>query len=161
LKLGVGIVGTGVAAAVVAPAIPYVFFPLGHEITKGTGQFVVVGDRSLFSADPTKVDIYAERVDAWNRVENVKLGSAWVAERDGTLVAYSSVCPHLGCAIDFDVDERKFKCPCHRSAFGLDGSREEGPAPRGLDTLEIKDEDGAVSVLYERFRQGIEAKETV
>ncbi len=161
LKIGVGVLGTGVAAAVVAPAVPYVLFPLDHEVTKGGGEFVVVGDRSQFSPQPTKVDIFAEKFDAWNRIERVKLGSAWVADRDGELVAFSTVCPHLGCAIDFDADAGKFKCPCHRSAFALDGAREEGPAPRGLDTLQIKDEDGAVAVLYERFKQGTEDKERV
>lgn len=161
LKIGVGVLGTGIAATVVAPAVPYVLFPLDHEVTKGGGEFVVVGDRSQFSAVPTKVDIFAEKIDAWNRIERVKLGSAWVVDREGELVAFSTVCPHLGCAIDFDADARKFKCPCHRSAFGLDGAREEGPAPRGLDTLQVKDDDGAVAVLYERFRQGTEDKETV
>lgn len=161
LKVGVGVLGTGIAATVAAPAVRYLLFPLDHEITSGSDEFVVVGDRSQFSAVPLKVDIFAERVDAWNRIERVKLGSAWVAERDGALVAYSTVCPHLGCAIDYDGDAGKFKCPCHRSAFGLDGAREEGPAPRGLDTLEIKDEDGTVAVMYQRFRQGKKSKEPV
>ena len=61
-----------------------------------------------------------------------KVGSAWVLREGDKLTAYSSVCPHLGCAVDFDTDDTKFKCPCHHSVFDLTGKVEGGPAPREL-----------------------------
>lgn len=161
LKVGVGALGAGLATVVVAPALRYALWPLaeGVEVTSGGDEFVVVGSRSQFGAEPVKVDIYADRVDAWNRIENVKIGSAWVVEIDGELHAYSTVCPHLGCAVDYSPELGKFKCPCHRSAFGLDGTAEEGPAPRPLDTLEIEpQDDGLIAIRYERFKQGVEDK---
>jgi len=82
-------------------------------------------------------------------------------EVDGKLTAFSTVCPHLGCAVDFDAAAGKFKCPCHRSAFGVAGTVEEGPSPRALDTLEVREEGGLVSIRYQRFRQGVAAKEVV
>jgi menaquinol-cytochrome c reductase iron-sulfur subunit len=84
-----------------------------------------------------------------------------VLERDGALHAFSTVCPHLGCAVDYDPAAGKFKCPCHRSAFGLDGSVEAGPSPRPLDALEVKEEDGLVAIRLVRYRQGIAQKEPV
>ena len=99
----------------------------------------------------------ADRVDAWNRVEDVKIGSAWVVEIDGELHAFSSVCPHLGCAVEWSAEMSKFKCPCHRSAFAVDGTAEEGPAPRPLDALAIESrEGGLIAIRYERFKQGVE-----
>ncbi|MFO7561744.1 MAG: ubiquinol-cytochrome c reductase iron-sulfur subunit [Enhygromyxa sp.] len=161
LKVGVGALGAGLATVVVAPALRYALWPLaeGVEVSSGGEDFVIVGNRSQFGAQPVKVDIYADRVDAWNRIENVKIGSAWVVERDGELHAFSSVCPHLGCAVDYSAEIGKFKCPCHRSAFALDGTPEEGPAPRPLDALAIEPrEGGLVAIRYERFKQGVEDK---
>ncbi len=162
LKIGVGVVGAGVACVAVAPAVGFVWFPVDQPVTSGGGDFVIVAKREMFAAgEPVKVDVYADVVDAWNRMKNVRLGSAWIMERDGEYIAYSTVCPHLGCAIDYDQANERFYCPCHRSAFSLDGEREEGPSPRGLDRLEVKDEDGIISLMYQRFKQGTEAKEPV
>lgn len=159
LKVGVGVVGAGLAGVVAVPALRAVLFPLDADITSGGEDFVVVGDRSMFGKDPVKVDIYADRIDAWNRTRNVKIGSAWVVEQDGKLVAFSTVCPHLGCAVDYEAALGKFKCPCHRSAFGLDGTPEEGPAPRPLDTLELEERESLIAIRYQRFKQGSDGKE--
>ncbi len=159
LKVGVGVIGAGLATVVAAPALKAVLWPLDAEITSGGEDFVVVGERSQFGNQPVKVDIYADRTDAWNRTKNVKIGSAWVVEVEGELVAYSTVCPHLGCAVDYSADVGKFKCPCHRSAFGLDGTAEEGPAPRPLDTLEVEEREKLVAIRYARFKTGVESKE--
>jgi menaquinol-cytochrome c reductase iron-sulfur subunit len=161
LKVGVGALGAGLATVVVAPALRYALWPLaeGVEVTSGGEDFVVVGSKTQFGAEPVKVDIYADRIDAWNRVQNVKIGSAWVVEIDGQLHAFSTVCPHLGCAVDWSAELSKFKCPCHRSAFALDGTPEEGPAPRSLDALEVESREGhLVAIRYERFKQGVEEK---
>jgi Rieske Fe-S protein len=161
LKVGVGAVSAGVACVAGIPAIGYLVYPMRNEVTSGgSGTFIEVGKNTQFGPDkPVKVDLIADRVDAWNRTKNVKIGSAWVLEREGRLVAYSTVCPHLGCAIDYDEGMGKFKCPCHESAFGLDGSREEGPAPRGLDELETETNDeGFVSIRFQRYKQGAKDK---
>jgi menaquinol-cytochrome c reductase iron-sulfur subunit len=161
LKLGTGALGAGLAAVVVAPAVRFTLWPLaeGVEVTSGGDEFVVVGNRRQFGATPVRVDIYADRVDAWNRTTNVKIGSAWVVEIDGKLHAFSTVCPHLGCAVDWSPEQGKFKCPCHRSAFDLHGTPEEGPAPRPLDALEVDEpKAGLVAIRYERFKQGVEDK---
>lgn len=153
--------GAGLAGTVAAPAAKLVLFPLHEDVTSGGGTFVVVGDRSQFSATPRRVEIFADRKDAWNRVTRVRIGAAFVAVRGGRLSAFSTICPHLGCGIDFDEGAECFKCPCHRSSFDLDGAVTEGPAPRGLDALDIEDRDGSIAVLYQRFRQGVSDKEVL
>ena len=159
LKAGVGIVGTGLACAVAVPAAKFLGFPLSNETTSGSDAFVLVGRRDMFGKDPVKVDVFTDRVDAWNRARQVKVGSAWVLEREGALIALSTRCPHLGCAIDWNGNAGHFECPCHESAFSDRGTRQEGPSPRDMDTLEVADEEGLVSIRYRRFKQGIEDKE--
>lgn len=159
LKAGVGVLGCGLAAIPAVPAIGYVLHPLGRE--RAAGAFLPVGARAQFSATPVRVDLHADRVDAWSRERDVKLGSCWVVEQDGKLQAFSTACPHLGCAVDYEAGEGKFKCPCHRSAFSAKGEVEAGPSPRPLDTLEVEEKDGLVAIRFQRFRQGVPGKEPV
>lgn len=42
-------------------------------------------------------------------------------------------CPHLGCALRWNKDERTWDCPCHGSRFTRDGRLLDGPAQEGLD----------------------------
>lgn len=36
---------------------------------------------------------------------------------DGDIVAYSSLCTHMGCPVAYDAERKVFKCACHYSIF--------------------------------------------
>ncbi len=55
---------------------------------------------------------------------------------DGLLALYWK-CPHLGCTVPWDDDERRFRCPCHGSIYDYVGRRLAGPAPRPLDLMRV------------------------
>lgn len=57
---------------------------------------------------------------------------------DKTLHAFSAVCPHLGCIVQWNSDEKSFDCPCHGSRFAADGTVLNGPAESNLSNLHIK-----------------------
>lgn len=159
---GAGVLGACVAGLSAAPALSMLTHPLNTPTTSGSDAFIPAGKLAQFQGSmPVKVDLYADKVDAWNRVVNVKIGSAWVMQREGQLVAMSTVCPHLGCAIDYDAEGGKFVCPCHDSFFSLDGAVQTGPSPRGMDGLEVKADGDLVAIRYQRFRQGTEDREPV
>lgn len=154
--------GACVAGITAAPALSMLTHPLRTPTTSGSDAFIPAGKLAQFEGTvPIKVDLYADKVDAWNRVVQVKIGSAWVMQHEDKLVAMSTVCPHLGCAIDFDAEGGKFVCPCHDSYFSLDGAVETGPSPRGMDALEVQTQGELVAIRYQRFRQGTETKEPV
>ena len=54
---------------------------------------------------------------------------------DGTLIAVSATCTHLGCQVNWNRAERSWDCPCHGSRFAPDGTVLQGPA---VHRLEIK-----------------------
>jgi menaquinol-cytochrome c reductase iron-sulfur subunit len=160
LKIGIGVLGCGLGAVPIVPALGY----LVHPLRMGPGEagaMLPAGKRSAFGKVPVRVDLYADRHDAWSRESNVKLGSCWVLEHEGKLQALSTSCPHLGCSVDFDAGSSKFKCPCHRSAFDLTGKVEAGPAPRPMDSLDVEEKNGLVSIRFQRFHQGKPTKEPV
>lgn len=41
-------------------------------------------------------------------------------------------CPHLGCALKWNPQERSWDCPCHGSRFDRDGKRLDNPATGDL-----------------------------
>jgi menaquinol-cytochrome c reductase iron-sulfur subunit len=157
---GAGALGVCVAGVTAAPALSFLTHPLRTPTTSGSDAFIPAGKLAQFKGGtPVKVDLYADKVDAWNRVVEVKIGSAWVFEQGGELRAMSTVCPHLGCAIDYDAGNAKFVCPCHDSFFSLEGAVETGPSPRGMDALELATQGDLVTIRYQRFKQGTDVKE--
>ena len=116
---------------------------------------------TLREGEPKRVALIADHRDAWTLERDVELGAAWLVRRGAGVVAWSTTCPHLGCAVDKSATAAGFNCPCHDSSFDANGKRLNGPSPRDLDELETRVEDGMVMVDFRRFRQGVPEKEPV
>ena len=65
---------------------------------------------------------------------------------DGSLLALSRTCTHLGCTLPWVEEKKQFVCPCHGSTFSLTGEVITSPAPRPLDTFPVRIENGIVKV---------------
>jgi Rieske Fe-S protein len=158
-----GLIGTTLSA----PALLFLMDPLRRRHDGGKAAAVPVArEKDVPDLDrggqPLRATVVAKNVrDAWSRVPEVKQGSVWLYRRGGELTCLSTTCPHAGCAIDYDEKRNIFACPCHKSAFGLDGVRREGPSPRDMDRLEVEVKDGEVLCRYQRFRTAISDKETI
>lgn len=119
-------------------------------------------DALKIGEEPKLFHIIAERKDAWTRHEKTPIGSVFIERQsEETLVVFSSICPHLGCAVEFRGNTDAFYCPCHNSTFARDGEINDpgSPSARGLDTLEWEvREEGEVWVKFERFQTGKKEK---
>jgi menaquinol-cytochrome c reductase iron-sulfur subunit len=106
---------------------------------------------------PRKFPVLASRTDAWNKYINVPIGAVYLRRADGNQVqALNVVCPHAGCFVDFSAERGNFLCPCHNSAFSVEGTLKQGsPSPRSLDDLkvEIRNEN-EVWVAFQNFEAG-------
>jgi glycine/D-amino acid oxidase-like deaminating enzyme/nitrite reductase/ring-hydroxylating ferredoxin subunit len=58
-------------------------------------------------------------------------------DASGTLHSFSAVCPHLGCVVQWNADEKTFDCPCHGSRFSKEGVVINGPAVSNLERIKI------------------------
>jgi cytochrome b6-f complex iron-sulfur subunit len=66
---------------------------------------------------------------------------------DGGMLAVYRRCTHLGCAVPYEPAQGQFVCPCHGSAFTMDGDVLNAPAPRPLDLFRLAlNDDGEIIV---------------
>jgi Rieske Fe-S protein len=157
LVLAAGAGTCAIAAAAACPSVLLAAAPLSPSLRGGGGRWVrTVALDQLGEGKARRVSVVDDRRDAWLVEKGVVLGSVWLVRRGRDVIAFSAVCPHLGCSVNAVADG--FACPCHTSAFDSGGKRVSGPAPRDLDTLATKVEDGHVMVDFRRFRIGIDAK---
>ncbi len=65
----------------------------------------------------------------------------------GEFRAFSAVCTHLNCTVQYRSDMEHIWCACHNGHFDLTGRNIAGPPPRPLDPFDValKGEDVVVS----------------
>jgi menaquinol-cytochrome c reductase iron-sulfur subunit len=109
---------------------------------------------------PQIFTVYDDVVDAWNKFADQPIGRVFLRKlTDGSVTAFNVRCPHLGCAVDYRSSHNDYFCPCHMSAFNLDGQKENEIPPRGMDSLDVKIKNKAeVWVRYQFFKAGTPEK---
>jgi Rieske Fe-S protein len=152
-----GVVGCG---ALALPIARFLAAPASGGAAPGLWIKTVPLD-SLVEGVPKRVVLIADHRDAWTLEKQVELGAAWLVRGAAGVSAWSTVCPHLGCAVDRRATGPGFNCPCHDSSFDPEGRRLDGPSPRDLDALGTRVDDGFVYVQFQRFRQGTRDKQPI
>ncbi len=93
--------------------------------------------------------ITAGQVDSFvpDSVTAIPEGQFYLARlKDGSFLALSHTCTHLGCSLPWDVSAHKFICPCHGSTFAISGEVLTPPAIRGLNNYPLRIENGTIRV---------------
>lgn len=54
-------------------------------------------------------------------------------DEQGQVFLVSTKCPHLGCQLEWNPDEKSWDCPCHGSRFDYRGRLIDNPAQSGLE----------------------------
>jgi menaquinol-cytochrome c reductase iron-sulfur subunit len=155
----------GLVAMVVAlPGLAYLLSPLRRKGQEG-GFHTLTRLNQLEVGVPRSFAIIEERLDSWVRYPREPVGSVWlVRQPDGSeppVVALQAECPHLGCSINLKADRTGFLCPCHTSAFTLEGRPTNQVPPRPMDRLDVElstGENPEVRVRFQRFRTVSEEK---
>jgi menaquinol-cytochrome c reductase iron-sulfur subunit len=150
----------GLIAGVVALgwAVPLAIYGIRPALLRRSPQWTDAGALDQLGVNqPRELDVVVSRRDGWRQINAVK--SFWAYRTsEGHVVAYASACPHLGCSYQWREGQKRFVCPCHLSIFSLDGAVLGGPAPRPLDTLQVRVDGGRLFVLPEDFKAGISQK---
>ena len=95
--------------------MPMTRFALDPVLRKAGTDMVAVAQVKDITTEPKRFDFKVKQVDGWYKSEEPK--SAWVhKDESGDIVAFSPVCKHLGCTVNWNSDKahpNQFFCPCH------------------------------------------------
>lgn len=148
---------TGLSSAFIglSLAIPLIGYVISPALKRRKESWMSVGKvEALPVGDPKDLNYSMTVQDGW--LEAKKTTAVWALKhQDGTVTVFSPICPHLGCGYRWDSHDRQFKCPCHGSVYDVAGKVLDGPAPRPLDVLPSKIENGELLVIYKEFKSGL------
>jgi Rieske Fe-S protein len=65
----------------------------------------------------------------------------------GEYRAFSAVCTHLDCTVQYSIGEKLIWCACHNGRYDLTGKNISGPPPRPLEpfTVNVRGDEIVVS----------------
>jgi Rieske Fe-S protein len=75
-----------------------------------------------------------------------------VRTAEGEIRAFSAVCSHLDCTVQFKSDTSQLWCACHNGTYDLGGNVVSGPPPRGLEkfVVNIRGEGADAEIVVSR-----------
>jgi len=114
--------GTSAAAFLLS-----VFYPVG--------RYLIPPNVAESTAGTVTLPLKADEVKA-NTGQIFKFGNRpaiLVRTPSGELRAFTAVCTHLNCTVQYRPDLGHIWCACHNGHFDLNGKNIAGPPPRPLD----------------------------
>lgn len=138
----------------IALSIPLVGYVMSPAFRRQVQDWAEAGGvDELTVGNPRELSYVVTFNDGW--LKTTALKSVWaIRQPDEAVTVFSPLCTHLGCGYHWDPGAHEFKCPCHGSIFDITGKVVGGPAPRPLDRLPVKVENGRVFVIYKLFKSG-------
>jgi len=133
--LAVGFVST--AAAMAYPVARYLVPPVSGEPETASA---VAAKASELKANSGKVFKFGNRP------------GIVVRTAEGELRAFSAVCTHLDCTVQFKADTSQLWCACHNGTYDLGGNVVSGPPPRGLEkfTVNVRGDGADAEIVVSR-----------
>ena len=146
-RAAAGLIGLGLA-------IPLAGYVISPALRRRAQSWVEVGRLDTLSVgEPAQLEYVTIVRDGYMEAKSQK--AVWaVKQPDGAVTVFAPLCTHLGCGYHWDTTDRRFKCPCHGSVYDVTGEVLAGPAPRALDRLPTKIEEGRLLVMYKEFKSG-------
>ena len=139
----------------VSLAVPLVGYLISPTLKRRERSWVDVASVSELPAGiPTQLEYVATVHEGYLETKSQK--AVWARQQaDGEVTVFSPICTHLGCGYHWDSTAQQFKCPCHGSVFDISGRVVAGPAPRPLDVLPSKVDNGRLLVVFKEFKSGV------
>jgi len=109
------------------------------------------------NAEPATNSIIAGKISEFknNSGALVKFGTRpaiLVRTSDGDFKAFTAVCTHLECTVQYKPETSQIWCACHNGLYDLAGNVVSGPPPRPLEafTVNLRGEPGQEDVVISR-----------
>lgn len=119
------LLGTSAVATLGAIVYPIIRFMAPPQIVEALQNSVVAAKLSELPPNSAKI---------------FKFGSKpglVVRTAAGELKAFSAVCTHLDCIVQYRTDTKQIWCACHNGQYNLNGENIGGPPPRPLEEYQV------------------------
>ena len=114
--------GAGVVGAVVYPVLRFLAPP---EIPEAPTLSVSAGKASDLTSNSARLVPFGAEP------------AIVVRTAGGELRAFSAVCTHLSCTVQYRPDLHQIWCACHNGHYDLSGRNVSGPPPKPLPAYEV------------------------
>jgi len=114
--------GTTAGAFLVSVTYPLSKYLIPPEVTESTASTVTL------SIKPNDVKANSGQIFRFGSQPAILIKDA-----NGELKAFSAVCTHLACIVQYRSDINQIWCACHNGHFDLNGRNVEGPPPKPLE----------------------------
>lgn len=120
------------AGSIIYPILNFLVPPKVREVTQGA---VIAGRASELPPNSGKIFLFGGKPAIVVRTPN------------GEVRAFTAVCTHLACTVQYRTDLEHIWCACHNGHYDLHGQVIGGPPPRPLEeyTATVKGDDIVVS----------------
>jgi cytochrome b6-f complex iron-sulfur subunit len=120
------LLGTGACATLGAIFYPVLRFMTPPRIVEATQNSVVAAKASELAANTGKIFKFGNKPGLLVRTSA------------GEVKAFSAVCTHLDCIVQYKPDAKQIWCACHNGQYNLNGKNVGGPPPRPLEEFAVK-----------------------
>ena len=129
------LLGTSVGATLAAILYPILKFMIPPEVIEATQTSVIAGRVNDLPPNSGKIFKFGNKPGLLVRTPT------------GEYKAFSAVCTHLDCIVQYRPDMRLIWCACHNGQYNLSGKNIAGPPPRPLEeyVVNIRGEEIVVS----------------
>jgi cytochrome b6-f complex iron-sulfur subunit len=122
LDLLIGLSGTALGAFVLYPVARYLVPP---KLPEATTRRVVAAKKDELKPGSFKTFAFGGNPGILVRTAS------------GEYRAFTAVCTHLGCTVQYRAAEKNIWCACHNGVYDLEGRNVSGPPPRPLDRFVV------------------------
>ena len=119
------VLGGGILGLLGSVFYPIARFVIPPERSEATQSSVVAAKADDLAPNQGKVFRFGNRPGLLVRLAN------------GEYRAFSAVCSHLQCTVQYRSDLSQIWCACHNGMFNLNGEVLSGPPPAPLETYQV------------------------
>jgi len=119
------LLGTGALATLGSIVYPIIRFMIPPKVVESSTSSVVAAKVSEIKPNEGRI---------------FKFGSKpgiLVETPSGEYRAFSAICTHLDCTVQYRPDEKLIWCACHNGRYDLSGRNVSGPPPRPLEEFKV------------------------
>jgi Rieske Fe-S protein len=119
------LLGSSTLATLAAIFYPIIRFMVPPQVVESSALSVVAAKRSELRSAEGKVFKFGTKP------------GILIQAPSGEYRAFTAICRHLDCTVQYLADEKTIWCACHNGRYDLTGKNISGPPPRPLEEFHV------------------------